>query len=256
MIASLSARIMIKQRLVQTVKHWPALYNFISKTYFTLQFDHLLELLIGTKAREKRWAGRSIAAGYWNNRNLPSKHFLAERIATFSPIHSILEIGCASGPSLYLLARKFPRADIVGIDINQEAVEYGNTQFAREGISNVKLLAGKADTLEEFPDKAFDIVFTNALLIYIGPDKIKNVIQGMIRITKQALVLMELHSPEPETNDSLGLGIYQYGNWVRDYVALLKQFVSREQIRVTKIPEDVWPTEPWKESGAVIEVVM
>ena len=247
---------MLKQRVVQTIMRWPSLYNFASKTYFTLQFDHLLELLIGTKAREKQWATRSIAEGYWNNRDHPSKHFLAERIAVFAPVHSILEVGCASGPSLYLLAKRFPQANIVGIDINQEAVEYGNAQFAQEGISNVDLKAGKADTLEAFPDRAFDIVFTNALLIYIGPDKIKNVIQGMIRITHKVLVLMELHFLEPNTKDPLGLGIYRYGNWVRDYVALLRQFVSAEQIRVTKIPEDVWPGDPWKELGAVIEVIM
>ena len=246
----------MKQRVAQTIKRWPVLYNLTSKLYFTLQFDHLLELLIGTRAREKRWAGRSIAEGYWKNRNLPSKHFLAERITAFAPINTILEVGCASGPSLYLLAKKFPQAHIVGIDINQEAVEYGNTQFAQEGISNVKLIAGRADALEEFPDKAFDVVFTNAILIYIGPDKIKNVMQGMIRVARKVLVLMELHCFEPDTKDPLGHGIYRYGNWVRDYAALLKQFVPEEQIRVTKIPEDVWPAEPWKELGAVIEVVM
>lgn len=247
---------MLKQRVAQTIARWPALYNFASKTYFALQSDHLLEIFIGTRAREKRWASRSIAEGYWNNRDHPSKHFLAERIAAFAPVHSILEVGCASGPGLYLLAKKFPQANIVGIDINQKAVEYGNAQFAKEGISNVELKTGKADTLEAFPDKAFDIVLTTALLIYIGPDKIRDVIRGMIRVTRKALVLVELHSLKPDTKDPLGLGVYRYGNWVRDYVALLKQFVSEEQIKVTRIPEDVWPVAPWRESGVVVEVVV
>ena len=256
MIGSLNGKIMLRQRVVQIIKRWPAFYRFVSKTYYILTFNHLLELLIGTRARERWWAGRSIAEGYWKNRDHLSKHFLAERIAAFSPIHSILEVGCASGPNLYLLAKKFPQAEIVGIDINSEAIQYGNTQFAQEGISNVKLTVGKADTLEDFPDRAFDVVFTNALLIYIGPDKIKEVIQGMIRVTDKALVLMELHFLEPNTKDLPGLGIYYGGNWVRDHVALLKQFVSAEQIKVTKIPEDCWPDEPWKELGAVIEVAM
>ncbi len=78
----------------------------------------------------------------------------------------------------------------------------------------------------------------------------------LIRITRKALVLMELHSFEPNKKDPLGLGTYHGGNWVRDYVALLKQFVSEKQIRVTKIPEDVWAGEPWKEYGAVIEVTV
>ncbi len=237
------------------MKHWPAFYRFVSKIYWTFQVQHLAELLIGTKARERWWAARSIAEGYWGNRDHASKHFLVERIDVFSPIHSILEVGCASGSNLYLLARRFPQAQIVGIEINSSAIQYGNAQFAQEGISNVKLLVGKADKLAEFQDRAFDVVFTRALLIYIGPDKIKEVIRGMLRIANQALVLMELHCFEPNTKEPLGLGIYQGGNWIRDYAALLKQFVSEEQIQVTKIPEDVWAEEPWKELGAVIEVV-
>ncbi|MFC2046715.1 class I SAM-dependent methyltransferase [Chloroflexota bacterium] len=247
---------MMKQRTVQIIMRWPAFYRVIRKIYWTLQLQHLTELLIGTKAGERRWATRSIAKSYWDNRDHRNTHFLCERIATFSPAHSIFEVGCASGPNLYLLAKRFPQAQITGVDINQAAIEYGNVQFAHEGISNVKLLVRKADELGEFQDRAFDITFTSALLIYIGPDRIKEVIKGMIRITQQALVLMELHRFEPNAKDAFGLGIYWYGNWLRDYVALLKQFVPEEQIRVTKIPEDVWPGEPWKELGAVIEVDM
>ena len=253
---SLSRKIMMQQRVVQTIKHWPALYHCVSKIYWTFQGYHLAELLLGTKARERQWMSRSIAEGYWNNRDSASKHFLAERIAAFSPVHSILEVGCASGPNLYVLAKKFPQAQIVGIDINQEAIQYGNVQFAKEGIPNVRLLVGKADNLGEFQDRAFDVVLTNALLIYIGPDKIKNVIQGMIRIANQAIVLMELHFFEPNAKDPFGLGIYHSGNWVRDYAALLKQFVAEEQIDVTKIPEEVWAERPWNELGSVVEVVM
>lgn len=65
---------------------------------------------------------------------------------------------------------------------------------------------------------------------------------------------MELHCFEPNIKDPSGLGIYHRPNWVRNYLALLKQFVSEEQIRVTKIPEDVWPGKPWEQLGAVIEV--
>ena len=78
----------------------------------------------------------------------------------------------------------------------------------------------------------------------------------MIRLTRRVLILIEVHRFEPNTKDPFGLGIYRYGNWVRDYIAVLKQFVSEKQIRVTKIPKDVWPAEPWKESGAVVEVVL
>lgn len=246
----------MKEQLKCFLKKSPALYRLVETSYYTLRFRHLKEYLLGTKAREREWAARSIAEGYWNNRDHPSKHFLVERIAAFSPISNILEVGCASGPNIYLLAKKFPQSEIVGIDVNSEAIKWGNAQFKREGISNVKLLEGKADELEQFQDKSFDVVFTNAILIYIGPDKINKVMKEMIRITRLALILMELYNFEPVCKDPYGLGIYYGGNWHREYKTLLKQFVSEEQIHVTKIPKNLWPAEPWKSFGAVIEVDM
>lgn len=234
---------------------WPAAYRFVSRIYWTLKFQHLKELLLGTKVRERWWADRSIAEGCWNNRDHASKHYLVQKIASFSPFYSILEVGCASGPNLYLLAKRFPQAQIVGIDINPRAIQYGEAQFAQEGLSNVRLLVGKADELGQFRDRSFDIVFTNALLIYIGPDKIKKVLQQMLRITRRALVLMECHCFGYH-KDPYGSGFYYGGNWLRDYAALLKQFVPQGRIRISKIPEEVWPVQPWKEFGAIVEVIL
>ena len=143
-------------------------------------------------------------------------------------------------PNLCLLAKKLPDAEIRGIDINTIAVQKGNEWLAQEGISNVKLLAGKADELDQFQDKSFDVVFTDAVLIYIGPDKIKEIMKEAIRIARRALILVEWHCFESQ-KDPHGLGVFYLGCWKRDYVALLKQFVSEEQIHVTKTPEDVWP---------------
>ena len=243
----------IKTALAQRLKRYPALYRLAAKVYFTLEPYRLLGLIIGTKAEEMRWARRSIAEGYWDNRNHPSKQFLVDKIATLAPFSNILEVGCASGPNLYLLAQKFPKAEIVGIDINAPAIKYGLQQFAKEKIPNVKLLVNEADELK-FPDGSFDIVFTSALLIYIGPDKIEKTIKDMLRVSRRALVLMECYSFEP-SKDINGKGINQNGIWVRDYAALLKRFVPEKQIRINRIPEDVWPVEPWKSCGVVIEVI-
>ena len=90
----------------------------------------------------------------------------------------------------------------------------------------------------------------------IGPDKIKQVIEQMVRVTRQALILMERHCSQPQSKDPSGLGVYRYLSWERDYVALFKQFFPEEQIKVTNIPENVWPDGGrWQEVGAVIEVV-
>ncbi len=233
-----------------------------------------MELLFGTRVREKGWATRHLhkgndwnsrrhsgendewVLGYWDSREHSHRSFLLERISAFSPISGILEIGCNCGPNLYLIAKKFPETEARGIDINPRAVEKGNEIFASEGMSNVTLALGRADELGQFGDRSFDIVLTDAVLMYIGPDKIKEVVQGMIRVARRALILVEWHCFEPRGKDPAGLGVRSWGSWKRDYVALLKQFIPEAQIRVTKITEDIWPDERWSEFGAVIEAVL
>lgn len=260
----------IKRSLGHRLQRWPALHSRAVRVYFALKPIHLKELVVGTKAREKEWATRHLREskgddwgngssdwikGYWDSRNQPHRPFLIEAISKFDP-SSVLEIGCNCGPNLYLLGKKFPDVEIRGTDINPMAVQKGNEWLAQEGISNVKLSVGKADDLREFQDKTFDIVFTDAVLIYIGPDKIKKVVQEMLRVVGRALILVELHCFEPQRKDPNGIGLYHEGLWKRDYVALLKQFVPGEQICVTKIPEDIWPATNWRELGAIVEVVM
>jgi ubiquinone/menaquinone biosynthesis C-methylase UbiE len=241
---------------VHLLEQWPALYRLVSKVYYTFNPEHLREMFIGTKAREMSWAKPEIGAGYWATRDHSSKAFLVEKIAAHVPIASVLEVGCASGPNVYAVAGKFPGAQITGIDINPEAIAYGTRQFAKEGIPNVRLLVGKAGELSQFPDRSFDIVFTNAMLIYIGPDKIREVIKDLLRVTGRALILMELYRPEKNGDDKRGLGNYQHDNWVRDYTKLLEPFVAGNRLKITRIPREVWPDRPWRDLGAVIEVTI
>ena len=266
----------MKERIKQILSNYPKFYSFVAKGYTNsvMTFRYLNEYFLGTRVREKHWATRHLRKGndwnnmehpgeddewvrsYWDSRNHSHRTLIIERISAYYPFSSILEIGCNCGPNLYLLARKFPDAEIRGIDINTKAVQKGNEWLAQEGISNVKLLVGKADELSQFIDKSFDVVFTDAVLIYIGRDKIKKVIKDMIRITRRALILMEWHCFEPQRKDPNGLGVYHCGYWKRDYVALVQQFVPVEHCRVTKISEDIWPDKNWSGVGAVIEVSM
>jgi ubiquinone/menaquinone biosynthesis C-methylase UbiE len=262
----------MKEQLKHILRKWPALYRFVETSFHTLRLRHLKECLLGTGVREREWATRHFhederirddwgkghddwIKSYKDSTDHPHRQILIETVSKYNP-SNILEIGCNCGPNLYLLGKKFPDAEIRGVDINPLAVQKGNEWLAQEGISNVKLLEGKADELGQFQDKSFDVVFTDAVLIYVGPDKIKEVMKEAIRVTRKALILVELHSFESQRKDPHGLGVYHYGNWKRDYVALLKQFVREEQIHATKITEDIWPEKNWSELGAVIEVDM
>lgn len=239
---------------------------------------------------DKEWSNRHLydgedwIEGYWRSRNHPHRSFLVERICKFSP-NSVLEIGCACGPNLYHIAKKFPDAEVRGIDINPIAVEKGNEYFQQGAISNVKLEVGKAQELKQFADKSFDVVFTDAVLIYISPDEIKQVVKEIFRIGR-VLVLNEWHT----FNKWLALLLHKYyhlrlkidehlfsrqlfrtlnisfkpksvslglfvGHWVRDYKALFEEFVPKEKVNITKLPKGLWDDKGWQRWGAIIEVV-
>lgn len=251
------------QKIGCVLKWCPPLYQFSKKIYDTyypvLRLRHLEEIMFGTRAREREWAMRDLqsAKNYWANRNNPAQVFFAENMCrfNFSPT-SILEIGSNCGPNLYQLAKKFPNVKIVGIDINEIAVQKGNEWFKQEGISNVKLLVSRADELKQFPDKSFDVVFTWAVLLLVGPDKIEEVMKEMFRITRTKLLLLE-YFDEYVDKDPQGLGVYCGGYWKRDYVALLKQFIPNfpeDRIHISKFPEDLW--SPAEGGGTLIEFDM
>jgi len=233
----------------------PSFYTIIRGWYWKIR--QLTASLCGERKMEKMWASRprdEITKGF-SNLSHPQRGLIVERISAFQPISGILEIGCGYGPNLYWLAKQFPESELVGIDINPLSIEEGHRFLMESGAFNVKLIHGKADELQQFIDKSFDIVFTNALLIYIAPDKINKVIGEMFRIARRALVLTEWHY-ENATEDPYGLGIYHFGHWKRNYINLLEQFIPRNKIHVTKIPEEIWPVKEWKELGYIIEAII
>ena len=235
----------MKERIKKILKDYPRLYNFTQKLYWKVQI--VRANIFGTSLIEKKWINRSPSE--LSQIYHPHRKFLVDKISLLNP-QSILEIGCGWGPNLFLLAEKFPNIKIVGIDINLNEIKQGQEFFKNKGVRNIELKEGKADELFQFSDKSFDIVLTDAVLMYLGPDKIERVIKEMIRIAKKALVLVEWHI------FSEGKDIYDphIGVWKRDYLSLLNKFFPKEKIFLTKITEKLWPDEDWTKFGYLIEV--
>jgi ubiquinone/menaquinone biosynthesis C-methylase UbiE len=204
----------------------------------------------GTEHYEKEWSAREYDRFYWESVNHPHRDLLMTKISAYSP-GSLLEIGCSSGPNLLRVARAYPGAKLRGIDINSKSIEIGKKMFAESGIANVDLGVGKADDLASIADKSFDIVLTDAVLIYIGKDKIDTVAREMQRIARKAIVMVEYH----ETGASgEGRFIMKKGYWARDYSALFKPMKGVSDVVLTKITRDIWDDDYWSSYGHVIEV--
>jgi hypothetical protein len=107
-----------------------------------------------------------------------------------------------------------------------------------------------------FADKSVDIVFTDALLLYIAPDHIRQFVKELIRISRKEIFLVELHQEENKHGVDLGLGTLTSDGWIRDYRKLFMPYFSNSEISVKKIPPDAWPDGRWPDFGYLIKVHM
>ena len=76
----------------------------------------------------------------------------------------ILEIGCGPGALAGALARWYPNADIVGVDLDSAFI-----RFARENEKDVAFLEGDATKLP-FEDETFDVTISNTVSEHIEPN--------------------------------------------------------------------------------------
>lgn len=216
------------RKILRRIKRFLIKYNGSEIDNLYWRFRHIFD---------KSWAKSYISEQSINHAH---RRFLIDKISNHTPFESVLEIGCASGPNLSLLANRFPSAKLYGIDISNKAIKEGRRYF--ENNNNIYLNQEKAESLD-FQDKSVDIVFTDAVLIYSGPDKISLVIKEMRRVAKKAIVLFELHHDrqDPIYND----------NWIHNYRLLFN--VPENKIKVSKIPHGIWKGD-WEKLGHVIEV--
>lgn len=247
-------------RIKSFLRRFPFMYHSLRTVYYASR--KILETYVfGTRIQEWIWSSRHLyrcnewTGGYWEAKSHPRCQVINKEIAEFSPFSNILEIGCNTGPNLYWLGKRYPDVHVVGVDINPVAISEGSAFMKKEGIRNVFLETGKADDLGKYTDRSFDIVFTNATLIYVGPDKIKKVIKEMLRLGRKALILIEWHVDGPE-NDPHGLGIYNLGGWKRNYENLLRGYVERTGISITVNECFKDMGRDWEEFGRVIKIVL
>ncbi|RKZ30205.1 hypothetical protein DRQ36_06290 [bacterium] len=87
----------------------------------------------------------------------------------------ILDIGSGPGHVTLMFARKYPGAEIVGVDYSPTQVRYANRLLKREALPNCSLRIGDAMSLP-FVDASFDIVVSVACIKH-WPDKLRGLLE-------------------------------------------------------------------------------
>jgi len=211
----------------------------------------------------KSWFFKFFAGDFWRFRHLIDKNWtsgyasaaalshphrakLLGVMGEFEPLNSVLEVGCATGPNLILLAQKYPEAEVYGLEVSREAVKVGKREVEKLGLKNMHLSAGNAGDLSRFADKSVDVVFSDACLIYINENKIEAALRGMLRVAKKGVVICELTS-EVETTD----GKSQFHN----YRKLFNEIDANLKVEEYGLEDIVW-TDKWQKFGKIIKITI
>jgi SAM-dependent methyltransferase len=123
---------------------------------------------------------------------------------------NILEIGCAEGAHTLMLARAFPEASILGIDISKTAVKRAKENC--KCCQNVNII--EADIIElfkqaHFPENTFDVIIQSELLYYLFPElfiqlELIHYLRSIIKIMKNNGIFVTSNQLNIRTRLTLG----------------------------------------------------
>jgi ubiquinone/menaquinone biosynthesis C-methylase UbiE len=121
--------------------------------------------------------------------------------------HRVLDIGCGTGSLLVTIKRKYPEADVVGLDPDPRALARARRKGQRSGIW-FQLDQGFADELP-YPDGSFDRVLSSFMFHHLeNSDKVKTLREAR-RVLKPG---GRFHLMDFATADSVSAG--RIARWI------------------------------------------
>jgi SAM-dependent methyltransferase len=97
------------------------------------------------------------------------------------PNGRVLDVGCGSGSMSRLIARSFPHAEVIGVDVREQYLEFARARARDEGTGNLTFRSADVFALP-FPDASFDVVWCKYLLQWLRDPK--SALAEMKRVTK------------------------------------------------------------------------
>jgi ubiquinone/menaquinone biosynthesis C-methylase UbiE len=104
--------------------------------------------------------------------------------ASIEPNQRVLDLGCGTGTLVVLLKRKYPAAEIVGLDPDPKALRRAKKKVKRAGVS-VQLDEGFADELP-YDEGTFDRVLSSLMLHHLEDQDRERMLREVLRVLKPA----------------------------------------------------------------------
>jgi ubiquinone/menaquinone biosynthesis C-methylase UbiE len=124
---------------------------------------------------------------------------------TDGKVRRVLEIGCSVGQTAVALKRRFPDAEVWGIDIGGPMVHYGHMRAAGLGV-DVNFLQALGEATG-FPDGYFDVVVSYIVLHEVPNVKNTEIMQEVSRVLRNGGTYfpVDFFTSGPPRNDAFGL---------------------------------------------------
>jgi len=106
------------------------------------------------------WDARTYGQ-YTGERSRPFHDLLARIDATDPRI--VVDLGCGSGSGLSTMSRRWPRAQLIGVDSSADMLDAARSELG--ALASVRLIQAEARTWS--PEKPIDVLVSNALLQWI-----------------------------------------------------------------------------------------
>ena len=124
----------------------------------------------------------------------------------------ILDVGCGLGHNVLPIAKVYPDADVVAIDVAAPMLRYGHARAQSLGVTNVTFLQADAEHLD-YPDGAFDWIQTTMFLHETSNASMKRMMREFYRLLKPGGVM--LHVEQPQYTPDMDV----YEQFIRDWDA-------------------------------------
>ncbi|MBK8505395.1 MAG: pseudaminic acid biosynthesis-associated methylase [Saprospiraceae bacterium] len=144
--------------------------------------------------QEAFWAG-SFGNEYIDRNR--SDEYLASNLAFFSKalkqtgkIGSLIEFGSNIGMNLRAIQLLFPKIELWGIEINQEAARQLGKVIGDDHVLNSSILDYQSNQL-------FDVSLIKGVLIHINPQMLPVVYENLHRASRKYILICEYYNPTP-----------------------------------------------------------
>lgn len=120
--------------------------------------------------------------------------WVRETFPEFKP-RRILDMGTTTGHNLLPVARAFPEADVVGVDVAAPVLRYAAARASALGVDNVRFLQANATDLKAFEDGSFDLVMSTMFLHELSLASMDGIFREAHRLLSPGGLFVNMEQP-------------------------------------------------------------